>query len=176
MNTLYSRLCKGISILTILLFVLLSVNFILRLNGRILFFEIWTSIDSHVFLGIATLLSLTVFLILRLTYLLTKIIVVFVAVIISGYIFFLGLLGSVNHEVYIKDGYEINVAEYRYYLTGHDSYYLKENFLTSVLIGTGEQSEKVQTTYFIQDDVFYIIEHLGDGSIVNYVPVSLQNP
>ena len=176
MNTLYSKLCKGISILTILLFVLLSINFILRLNGRILFFETWTPMDSHVILGASALLSLTVFLVFRLTYLVTKIIVVFIVIIITSYIFFLGMLGSVNHVIYEKEGYEVNVFEWRSRITGHDTYFVKENFLTSVYIGVGEQSEKVNSTYYIEDGVFHIVEYLGSGAVINHSSIPLPNP
>ena len=37
--------------------------------------------------------------------------------------------------------------------------------LTSVYIGSGDQSEEWYTTYYIQDDIFYIVETSETGTV-----------
>lgn len=175
MNVNNSKLRKGVSILTILLFALLCVNFILRLSGRILFYETWAKIDSHIIIGLSALFSLTLFLVLRLTHLITKIIIVFGVLIMGGYIYFLGLLVSVDHVTYEKEGYIIYVKEWRYYFTGSDAFYLKENFLTSVYIGSGQQSEEIRTIYYIEDNVFHIVERLENGDLIHHETIPLPS-
>ena len=90
---------------------------------------------------------------------------VFGFIFITGYVSLLALISGTPFKTYQNDGYTVYVSQWHYIFSGEDSFYLKENILTSVYIGSGDQSEEWNTTYYIEDDIFYIIETSEIGTI-----------
>lgn len=144
---------------------ILIINLIVRRNDRILFYEHWTPIDSMVIFGMIFFILVCVYVFIKWENIMFRIALVFGFLVITGYVSMMALISGNPYEIYRNEGYTIYVSQWRFIFAGEDSFYLKENILTSVYIGSGDQSEEWNTTYYIEDDIFYIIETSETGTI-----------
>lgn len=141
------------------------INVVLRSSNRILFFEHWTPIDSLFYIGLIFFFLMCLFIFMNNKHIVLRIALIVGFLGITFYATMYAMLLAKPISIYKKDGYTVYVSEWRFFFSGSDGFYLKENMLTYKLIGVGEQSEEVRTTYFIEDDVFYIIESHEAGSV-----------
>ncbi len=141
------------------------INVALRISKRILFFEHWTFIDSLFYIGLIFFVLICLFIFINVKHIVLHISLIVGFLGITFYATMYAMLGARPISIYEKDGYTIHVSEWRFFFSGSDGFYLKENILTYKFIGAGEQSEEVRTTFYIEDDIFYIIETHEAGSV-----------
>jgi len=127
-------------------------------------YESWTPVSSGMILFGLGGLHLYFFLLFVFPNLFQRLFFTLIAIGSLVIIFIVTVFSTYTVEVYRQEGYIIYVKEYRFIFSGHDDYYLKENFLFAKKIGTGEQSEESYSTYTIEDGIFYITTQYESGT------------
>jgi len=137
-------------------------------------FESWTLIPSGLFLFSLGGLNLYIFLMIVLPNRLERIFFSLVAIGSLVVLSILAMFSAQEVRIYKNEGYVIYVEEYRFIFDGHDDLYLRKNFMLAKKIGTGEQSEEIHSTFWIQDGNLYITTYYESGA-ENTIMIELNN-
>jgi len=155
-------------------FVLFIVNLMTRLFSFTMTFETWTPVDSSLILFGLSGLHVYLFLLYVFPTFLQRLFLSLIALGALCLLIILAAFSSYEVEVYKHEGYVIYIKEYRFLFSGHDDYYVKDNFIFAKKIGTGDQSEESYSSYFIEDGIFYI-ETQYEGGMTYVTSIELDH-
>ena len=77
---------------------------------------------------------------------------------IIGFLFFsfMSIWSSEGLDKLESDNHIIYVSEYRFLFACYDKFYLKKNLLFSQYVGSADQGEDANSSYYIDGDILYI--------------------